>query len=190
MVFSGSLPTPESSKIIEKGIELCNKHDKISILDSYGDCLEQLIKLSPTVIHNNLKELELSLSLKVTSETEISKFLDSLYEQGVKLAFLTSGKDDTYAAKSDFHYKIVNPKIIEKNPTGSGDAFLAGIIYGLEKSLVFYDFVKLATGFGSQNASTWEVCKVQLDDAKKLANKVTITEIGKKIKIIDDSPTI
>lgn len=137
-----------------------------------------------------MRELESSLSLNLSNEENISNLLDGLYSKGIKLAFLTAGKGDTFAAKSDFHYRISNPKIVEKNPTGSGDAFVAGLIYGLEKSLIFNDFVKLASAFGAQNASTWDVCKVPLEEAKNLAHDVTITEIGKKIKLIDDSPTI
>ncbi len=190
VVFSGSIPNPETSEIIEKGIELCHKYDKISILDSYGQYLEKQIDFSPTVIHNNLNEVQSSLSLPTYNEQDVEKILDRLYIKNIKLAFLTSGKNYSYAAKSDFHYRITNPEVTEKDPTGSGDAFVSGIIYGLEKSLVFSDFVKLAAAFGAKNASTWDVCRVTLDDAKKLLDKVSLTEIGKKIKLIDDSPTI
>ena len=34
----------------------------------------------------------------------------------------------------DFNYKIESPQINEIDSTGCGDAFMAGIIYGLEKS--------------------------------------------------------
>jgi tagatose 6-phosphate kinase len=190
VVFSGSIPNPEASAIIEKGIELCHEYDKISILDTYGEYLEKYIELGPTVIHNNLNEIKSSLSLPANNDQDVEKILDFMYDRNVKLVFLTSGGKDTYAAKSDFHYKITNPKVIEKNPTGSGDAFVSGIIYGLEKSFIFRDFVKLASALGAKNASTWDVCTVALDEAENLLDEVTITEIGKKIKLINDSPTI
>lgn len=190
VVFAGSLPNIDVSEIVEKGIELCHKHDKISILDSYGERLEKQIELGPTIIHNNISEIRSSINKKLLNQKEIEKYLDLLYNKNVKLSFITSGADDTYAAKSDFHYRITNPKIIEKNPTGSGDAFVSGIIYGLEKSLIFNDFVKLASAIGALNASKWDVCNVDLEKAKRLANQVSISEIGKKIKLIDDSPTI
>lgn len=190
VVFSGSLPNAASAKIIEKGIELCNKHDKISILDTYGENLKAFLSFKPTVIHNNIDEIKTSLGLPANNENDIEELLTTLYNDGVKLSFLTAGADSTFAAKSDFHYKISNPNIKEKDPTGSGDAFVAGIIYGLEKSLIFNDFVKLASAIGAQNAAMWDVCKVKMDEIKNLVDEVVITEIGKKIKIIDDSPTI
>ncbi len=190
VIFSGSLPSVACSKIIERGLEFCNKHDKISILDSYGETLDKQIKLGPTVLHNNKNEIFNSLGFPINDDDEAEDVLNHLYKNGVKLSFITSGKNETYAAKSDFHYKIKNPKIVEKDSTGSGDAFIAGIIYGLEKQLVFDEFSKLAASIGAQNATSWDVCKINKKDMKNLVEKVKIEGIGKKIKLIDDSPTI
>lgn len=190
VVFSGSLPNEETSIIIEKGIEICHKYDKISFLDTYGSHLESMIKLGPTAIHNNLTELSESLNLDLTNENSVIQLLNDFYKYGIKLSFITSGENDTYAAKSDFHYKIKNHNIVEKDSTGSGDAFVSGILYGLEKSLIFNDFIKLGSALGALNAASWNTCKVHPDEAKKLIDKISIEEIGKKIKIIDDSPTI
>jgi 1-phosphofructokinase family hexose kinase len=190
VVFSGSIPNDECSYIIEKGIELCNQYDKISILDSYGNKLSEQINKQPTIIHNNLNEISSSLTLPTETESQIREILDYFYKNNVKLSFLTSGKDDAYAAKSDFHYKITVPAIEEKDATGSGDAFIAGIIYGLEKSEIFNDFVKFAAALGAANAERRDVCNVNLSDALALTDLVKINEIGKKIKLIDDSPTI
>ena len=190
VVFSGSIPCDDTLIILEKGIKLCHKYDKISIIDTYGDFLDGLIKLGPAVIHNNLSEISSSLGKPISSEEEIKSILDYLYKNDIKLSFLTDGKKDIYASKSDFHYKVKNPVIVEKDPTGSGDAFVAGIVYGLEKSLIFSEFTVIAASLGAQNASQWGVCKVEYEDAKKLTSHVKIIEIGKKIKLIDDSPTI
>ncbi|MBK7104240.1 MAG: 1-phosphofructokinase [Ignavibacteriae bacterium] len=190
VVFSGSVPSENCSQIIEKGLEFCNQYDKISVLDTYGENLEKLIKLSPTVIHNNADEIKKHLKVKLDSEKDYQNILNDFYKSGINLSFITNGKNSFYTSKADFNYKVENPIVEEINPTGSGDAFLAGIIYGLEKSLIFNDFVKLGSALGALNASTLEVCKVKLENAQKLTSQVTIQEIGKKIKLIDDSPTI
>ncbi|MEE9431507.1 MAG: PfkB family carbohydrate kinase [Melioribacteraceae bacterium] len=190
VVFSGSATSVEASKIIEKGIELCHKYDKVSVLDAYGSNLSELIEKSPTILHNNIDELRISLGLSLTSQKEKLELLNYLNDKNIKLAFITDSKNPTYASKSDFHYEIINPIITEKNATGSGDAFLSGIIYGLEKAMVFNDFTKLASAFGAANAGSWGVCKVKLDEATKFAELVELKEVGKKMKIINDDPTI
>lgn len=190
VVFAGSLPNKECSIIIERGIELCNKHDKISIIDSYGEMLLNQIEKGPTVLHNNIDEITSSLKKEIKVESDFEEILNYLFKKNIKLSFLTSGKKDTFCSKSDFHYKISNPDIIEKDATGSGDAFVSGIIYGLEKSLVFNEFATLASALGAANASKWDICNSNYAEAEKYFDKISIKEIGKKIKIIDDSPTI
>ena len=190
VVFAGSTQNLESTEIIKEGIKLCHKYDKISVLDSYGENYAELIDLQPVVLHNNFTELEKSLKIKLDTEKKILNLLKSFYEKNINLAYLTNGEKFIYASKSDFVYKLIPPKIKEKDSTGSGDAFVSAIIYGLEKALIFNDFSKLAASFGAVNASSWDICKVNLKDAQKLSEEVILEEIGKKMKIINDSPTI
>ena len=189
VVFAGSVPSVEASKIIKRGIELCHKYDKVSVLDTYGANFSELIEKAPTILHNNIEELRTSLGLSLSSQKEKLDLLNHFYEKNIKLAFITDGKHPTYASKSDFHYKIINPNIVEKNATGSGDAFLSGIIFGLEKAMVFNQFAKLASAFGTANACSWDVCNVKLNEANKFMDSVQLEEIGKKMKIINDDPT-
>lgn len=193
VVFSGSSPCNETDEIFPYGIELANKYDKISILDTYGRHLNECLNASPTVVHNNISEVENSLSIKLDSEKEILDYLNKLYSQGIKLSFLTDGPNPIYAAKFDFHYKIYIPSLdfMETDivdATGSGDAFTAGIAYGLENSLVFDEFVKLAVALGTANAIKLETCSVTQNEYEKFLNDIRIEPIGKRMKIIDDSP--
>lgn len=188
IVFSGSSPCRETDDIFPYGIELANRYDKISVLDTYGSHLQNCIDATPTVIHNNTNEVEESLGIQLKSEKEKLDYLDQLYKKGIKLAFLTDGANETYASKFDFHYKIVSPKISVIDSTGSGDAFTAGIIYGLENSLVFDEFIKIAAALGSANAEMWSTCSVAKEQMRKHFGLVKVEPVGKKMKIIDDSP--
>ncbi len=189
VVFSGSSPSPETDDIYSFGIGLANKLDKLSVLDTYGKHLPSSIEASPTIVHNNLQELESSFSLNLSTEQKKINFLSKLYEKGVKLCFLTDGPNDFYSSKFDFVYKIEQPQVNEIDPTGSGDAFISGIIYGIEEGLVFDEFVKIGAALGAENACKWEVCNTKLVEIKKLIKNVSINPIGKKLKLIDDSPT-
>ncbi len=189
VVFSGGVPNKKAASIITYGIELANELDKISILDTYGEHLQDCINAGPSIIHNNVQELENSLAIELNSEENKVKLLKEFYNKGIKLAFITDGLKPTYASKFDFIYKIEAPKIKRIDATGSGDAFVAGITYGLEKSLVFDQFVKIATALGSLNTSKWDVCTGKLDEIESTIDAIKIKPIGKKVKLIDDSPT-
>jgi len=189
VVFSGSVPNKEAASIITYGIELANELEKISILDTYGEHLQSCINAAPTVVHNNTQEIESSLKIELKTQQSKIKFLKNLYGNGIKLAFITDGWKPTFASKFDFIYKIKSPKISEIDATGSGDAFVAGIVYGLEKALVFNEFVKIASALGSINAASWNVCTATLEEIEHIVDSIAIEQIGKKFKLINDSPT-
>jgi len=189
VVFSGSIPNEEAASIITYGIKLAHEFDKISILDTYGEHLQSCIDAAPTIIHNNSDEIESSLNIDLKTQQSKISFLKKLYAQGIKLSFITDGSKPTFASKFDFIYKIKSPKINEIDPTGSGDAFVAGIAYGLERALVFDEFVKIASALGSINAASWNVCTTKLEEIENIVDTIIVEPIGKKFKLINDSPT-
>lgn len=190
VIFSGSSPCKTTDDIFPFGIEIANKLDKISIVDTYGSTLKKCIDAGPTVLHNNNLEISQSLGANLETEEDHKNFLKELYGKNIKLSFLTNGSKAFYCAKYDFIHKVEFKEVKQIDPTGSGDAFTAGIAYGLEKALVFNEFVTVATALGAANAASREVCNSNMEEARNYFDKISITPIGKKMKIIDDSPTI
>ena len=182
VVFSGSSPCKETDDIFPYGIETANEYDKISICDTYGNHYQNCIDKSPTIIHNNLREIEKSLGLELTSEEEILDYLHKLYKKNIKQVYLTNGSDTVYAGNFDFIYKSGCPKITQLDPTGSGDSFVAGIAYGMHHSLTFEETFRTAICIGAANASRWEMCNVKLEDIESLKEEVKVETIGKKMK--------
>jgi 1-phosphofructokinase family hexose kinase len=188
ILFAGSVPNEEAAEIICEGIKRGNELDKITFLDTYGAHLARCLDARPFAVHNNVAETEKSLGISLASEKEKIAYLTSLYEKGIKHAYLTDGRNPAYAMKFGYLYKIIPPEIDEIDPTGSGDVFVAGVIHGIEKDNVFNDFVKYAIALASKNAAKLETAKVKFDEADDLTTKVEIKEIGRKMKVIDDSP--
>lgn len=188
VIFSGSSPCEQTDDIFPYGIELANKYDKISIVDTYGSHLNNCIEQSPTVIHNNVHETETSLNIRLKNEKNKIDYLNYLYSKNIKLAFLTDGMNAVFSSKYDFHYKTNPHNVKVLDATGSGDAFTAGLAYGLENSLVYDDIVKHAVLLGSANAEMWETCSVTKEKMEYFLEHIKVEPIGKKMKIIDDSP--
>lgn len=189
VVLSGSSPCPETDDIFPYAIQLAHEYDKTSILDTYGLHLKKCLDAAPTIIHNNVTELEKSLNINLQSEESKIDFLMQLYKKGIKLSFITDGSRPAYAAKFDYIHKIESPKIDVVDATGSGDAFVAGIVYGMENSTVFDEMIKSAAALGAANAAMQNTCSVSTDTMEQYLDKITISTIGKKMKLIDDSPS-
>jgi 1-phosphofructokinase family hexose kinase len=188
VVFAGSCPTKDCENILLQCISKAKELDKITMLDTYGSYLSEAINSAPMVIHANVNEVQDSMKVDLSTDDLKISFLKELYSKGIKLAFLTDGKNKFFVSKFDFIYKVTPPEINEVDATGSGDSFLAGIVYGMEKALVFDDFVKVATALGSANAEVIETSKVFLPQYEKYLNQVQVMPVGKKMKLINDSP--
>ncbi len=188
VVISGSAPSYLAEKIVPFTIELANKMDKISVCDYYGSNLDQTISASPTILHNNVEELKNFLNLQLKSENEITDLLNSLYQKGIRRAFITDEYNNFFAQNFDYQFKVYPPKVITVDSTGSGDAFVAGIIFGWKNSFTFEDSLKFASACGALNAESFEVCQVPSQKIFSLMDKVKVEPVGKKMKLIDDSP--
>ena len=188
VLFSGSSSCKETDSVFPFGIEIANHYDKISVCDTYGLHLKDCIEKAPTVLHNNISEIENSLGVSLKTEKEKLNFLEFLYSKGIRQTFITNGKEDFYTSNFDYHYRVENLKIEEVDSTGSGDAFTAGIVYGLCKDKTFEETLKLASSLGALNALTFDVCNVQPGEAEKASENIKLFTVGKKIKIIDVTP--
>jgi tagatose 6-phosphate kinase len=188
VIFSGSSPSVETDSIFTYGIQLANKYDKVSICDTYGNHLQSCIDASPTIIHNNYSEIINSLSMTLDDEKSVIKFLDYLYKKNIKRVYLTNGSNNFYASNFDYFYKIKPLQIQEVDATGSGDSFIAGLVDGWINSKLFEDSLRFSTAAAGLNAKTFNVSSVCQEDVLACKDKVEILPVGKKTKIIDDSP--
>jgi tagatose 6-phosphate kinase len=181
VVFSGSSPCKETDDIFPYGIETANEFDKISICDTYGNHWQNCIDSGPTIIHNNLHEIEKSANQNLCDETAIVDYLHQLYSKNIKQVYLTDGSNPVYTCNFDFIYKANCPKITQLDPTGSGDSFVSGIAFGMHNSLTFEETFRTAISMGAVNASRWEMCNVLPEDIVQLKEEIKIEPVGKRI---------
>ncbi len=188
VVFAGSSTCKETDGIFPYGIKLANKYGKISLCDTYGNHLDECYNSVPTIVHNNVTEVEKSFNINLKSDRDKTEFLDNLYKKGIKQVFLTDGGDTTFASTFDYKYIVENPVIHPRDVTGSGDCFVAGIAYSWHNNLTFEEGLTLASALGSANASRYDVCNIKMSEAEQLMSKVKIFSFGKKMKTVDVTP--
>jgi len=186
VVLSGSSPSEVTDHIFPSALEICNKLDKISVLDTYGSHLQDCLDASPAIVHINREELK--ELYRITDEESILSQLDHLYSKGIKQVFITNGENPVYASNFDFHYKAAIPVIDTNDATGSGDAFTAGIVYGWHHNLTFEKTLNIASCLGIANAASYKICSSMLHEAVKYESEISIQPVGKKIKAINVNP--
>lgn len=189
VVISGSAPSNYAEDIVYFTVSEANKQDKITICDYYGDNLEEIFNLAPTIVHNNFDEINKYLNINLKDESDILSLLNSINLKGIKRFYLTDGENPFYAQNFDYKYRIYPPKLKAIDSTGCGDAFVAGLIYCLKNNETFEYSLKYATALASINSTQFDVCNVTADKFQPLINQISIEPIGKKVKLIDDTPT-
>lgn len=182
IIFSGSSPLfekPEDElKIFNELIPFAKENDKFVLIDIYGPHLSSVLKLQPDIVHSNLEELENSIGIKIENEYQLQDKLKEFYSLGIKIFILTDGDKKFYAINHGFIYEIIPPKVETRNPTGSGDAFMAGFIYGLHHNLPFDEMLLWATASGAANASMIEVCSSDIKLIETLKEKTIVKKLN------------
>jgi ribokinase len=80
------------------------------------------------VLFLNEKELE------ILTKKEIEKGALSLLDEGVKIVFVKRGKKGCYVINNDVSYFLDPYEVEVIDTTGAGDAFCAGVLFGLIKN--------------------------------------------------------
>lgn len=182
VIFSGSAPTnpqgEDCTRIFTELILHANENDKFTIVDTYGQNLSSIFSVKPMIAHANIKEIETSLGNSLVTDDDVLAFLKSKAMEGIKIFILTNGEKPFFAMNQKYLYRIEPMKVDAVNPTGSGDAFMAGLIFGLHNNLPFEDILKFATASGSLNAAMMDVCRVQQDEIEKNLSLVKVHKLN------------
>lgn len=178
--ISGSLPTGMSKGYYVQMVERCRKNNIPLVLDTSGESLLKVLRseLKPTVIKPNLEELSQLLDCEVSDDIPTLKAIlkNDLFEK-IDWVIVSLGADGAFAKHNDHFYKVNIPKILVKNPVGSGDSTVAGIASALEKNLSDYDLLKKANVLGMLNAQEETTGYVNLENFEKLYHQIEVVEV-------------
>jgi len=185
LVFAGSLPNDDTFEIIDWGTKLAKENDKLVLFDTYGNHLDKSLNLPVDIIHNNVDELEKALNKNLSTEEDIINLAKELKDRGIKISAITNGKHPFIVNNFGFLYKVYPPAVNEIHPTGSGDAFVAGLIYGIFNSLPIVESLKIATSLGAINSTRIDVCNITYNELENFDKEsINIETIGEKMNTI------
>lgn len=178
VTISGSNPKGIANDFVEKLIKISKENNCLTILDVSGNLLKDSIlnfKVKPDVIKPNIDEFSNFIDKKIEDIDIKNELINNAKD--IQIIFLTCGKNGSYIRKDDKVYKIAIPKVKVVNPTGSGDATVAGIAYSLYKEKNLTYMAKLANALGISNAMNQKTGSVNVDDIDNLMDKITINTI-------------
>lgn len=173
MVFSGSLPLGLPADFYEKAIRAV-RADADVILDTSSKWLYHGVKASPHVIKQNINELECAFGKKLSSPSALKAFIKKLSAQNnIPVIITTMNEKGSLLYSGDAF--VFFPTIPVKNnisPVGCGDAYSAGLAYGLSKGYDSLRACRLGVAAAAANLSHLGSCFMDKKDVFDLLKKV------------------
>ncbi len=178
IVCSGSSPSPEADGIFAAIVEKARERSVRTIVDAYGLVCRNAAQSQPTILKMNIAEYERTFDKKLLEQYDYHNAFDELLSQGISCCIITDGSRAVYAATNEKRWKIIPPRIHAENPTGSGDAMVAGMLYGYAHGWDMEDVLRFGVAAGASNAQHWEVANSSLENINALQSHVSIETLS------------
>ncbi len=174
LVASGSIPNGLEKNYYNKLIDMANKENIRFVVDTSGQALKEVIKGSPYLIKPNIDELQNLLDIKIQSEKELIKAMYRLKDYNIKMIVVSLGKDGCMAMYKGQIYKVSIPEVIGKNPVGSGDAMVAGMVKEIDKNSSYEEILRVGSTCGILNFINEKTGAIQICQFKNYYDKIKI----------------
>lgn len=170
--LSGSNINGFSDDIYKDIVNICNKYEKKIILDAGGRILKTLTDTNIFMIKPNEQELMDMTNSNVVNE----KMFKHLGFKNVEWLFCTLGKNGALIRKNDKYFKATLPFIEVGSPVGSGDATVAGFMYGITNYSNATDIIKCSMAAGLANTINDETGFIEIEQFEKFFKEIKVEE--------------
>jgi 1-phosphofructokinase family hexose kinase len=163
-IFSGSLPPgvpPDIyATLIHRVQAACQpEFHARAVLDASGEGFQLGLLARPYLIKPNRQEAESITGFKLRSRSDLDRAGMIFLEMGIQVVAISLGADGLYCCwEPSLHLSAENAILVPTeplhhgNPTGAGDALLAGLVYAIENDLSLPEAARLAVACGTAAA--------------------------------------
>jgi 1-phosphofructokinase family hexose kinase len=152
--FSGSLPPGIAPQQYAELITSVNQPSRTIWVDTSGDSLRAAMQVPGIIIKVNGDEAGAILEMSVESVDSARHATSMLRAFGPAAVVITLGAKGAIFSHSTGTWYAQPPVIQAVDAVGSGDSFLAGIVYAIDKGLDPGTALKYGVAAGAANATT------------------------------------
>jgi len=160
VIVSGSVPDPNCTFLYRLVLDACFLANVPCWIDSYGVAMDQALAAPhpPGLAKPNLEEYGPS-GLRWVTAGELH---------------LTDGAHEIRVRHPQGRFRVTPPQVLEKNPVGSGDCYLAALAHARLSGWDLIAQLRYAAAAGAANAAHGEVARIRPADIEALIGKVSI----------------
>lgn len=174
----GSMPPGSPPSARQRLQAVVAGHGRPVWVDSGGEGLVQA-NIAPTLgLKLNAEEAAAATARPVQTVTDALSAAQWLAARGIARVAITLGSQGAVLVVGHKGWYARPPAIVTRNPVGSGDCFLAGLVAALGEGSRSDDALRLATACGTANALATRVGRLVASDVTRLAAEVAVHQIG------------
>ncbi|MFW5988157.1 MAG: 1-phosphofructokinase [bacterium] len=181
LVLSGSLPQGLPSDTYCQLIELAQKENLKTILDTSGQALEIAINSKPYLIKPNIAELRSLFKLELRKISDIITAAKSIIAKGVNTVVISLGAKGALYIQKNCYYHLRPPLLkIAETTVGAGDSMVAGLAIAISENMSLKEMSKYSTALASLFVSGGPIDEENIDlmkDKLRVIDEVAVDEI-------------
>ncbi|MEU6408778.1 1-phosphofructokinase family hexose kinase [Microbispora sp. NPDC046933] len=154
VVISGSLPRGAPADFYATLAAVASRHGVPAIVDADGAPLRHAPAGRPAVLKPNAEELARALRPGSAEAMEITAGARLLRDEGAGSVVVSLGADGVLAVTPEGTWRARMPYRVEGNPTGAGDALVAGLALGLVEGAPWPERLRRAAALGAAAVAT------------------------------------
>ncbi len=172
LVLSGSVPPGCPADIYARVIARAKAKGITVILDSSGKELVEGLRARPDYAVPNDEEINAFLGYEVKTWDDRVQAVEAMMRAGIAHPIVTLGKNGALFGRPGRNKccEVVHAhgRVVETvNPTGCGDSFLAGLLYGLSQDLPLEKCVSFGLAAGASDALSSDAGVISLFEVLK-----------------------
>ena len=155
-LFCGSLPPGVEPDFYARLIQQVQNRGAKACLDTSGPALRLGLQARPFLIKPNRSEAEELAEVQLKIEADLCRAAGSFMQQGVQHAAISLGGEGLWLSART-QAAIINvhahpPAVDIQNPTGAGDALLAGLLWALQNGWKLEEAARWGVATGTSAA--------------------------------------
>ncbi len=178
LMLCGSLPPGVDEHLYTRLIQLAEKQNVETLLDTDGDPFLYGLEAKPTIVKPNQSEGERLLNTALITRSQIIDAVRRIKALGPKSVVLSLGSRGVIAAtSSEGVLEVVPPPIEAVCPIGAGDAMSAAIVWALEKGEPFSEALRWGVAAGTASTKLPGITLANLEQTKEIYPYTQITRV-------------
>lgn len=176
----GSLPPGFSQEQFRSMLTRLAAMDKQVWVDTSGDALKTALAAKGICIKVNSAELGEAMDMEISNTEQAVIAMQRLRENGVPQIAVTLGREGAILSLEAGTWAAKPPQIEILSSVGSGDAFLGGLLFGLERGASPQLALRKAVGAGTANALEFGGGRFSRAKLEALYENVKVSALSQK----------